>query len=116
MRATSSALLASAWMPSTEGSLLDVLKSSGLLDAGVLAVGIERGWASAPDVSAYATEKLSAGDEQAEVVELATAEDLEPEKITELLRRWANLDYLPSRAADNAMRRWLFAALKAIEQ
>jgi hypothetical protein len=97
-------------------SLLDTLRECGLLDSGVLAAGVERGWASGADVAAYAVERLSAGDDRPEVVELAAVEDLEPERVTDLLRDWARLDRLPSQRAEDALRRWMFAALTAISR
>jgi hypothetical protein len=97
-------------------SLLDTLRECGLLDSGVLAAGVERGWASGADVAAYAVERLSAGDDRPEVVELAAVEDLESERVTDLLRDWARLDRLPSQRAEDALRRWMFAALTAISR
>lgn len=95
-------------------SVVDFLRGTGLIDPGVLAVGIERGWASRGDVVAYAVEALRAGNERAEVMEIVTADDLELDRLTELLREWARLDGLPSARAENAVRRWMFSALSVI--
>lgn len=97
-------------------SLLDILRDTRLVDAGVLALGLERGWASRADVSAYAVEKLSADDERVEAVELATAEELDPDRIVELLRGWARIEHLPFLSAEEAIRRWMFAALMTISE
>lgn len=93
---------------------LSVLKDGGLLDPGILAAGIEHGWATRTDVVAYAMERMSAGNDRPEAVELAAAENLESERIVDLLREWARLDGLPSQQPDSAVRRWMFAALTAI--
>jgi hypothetical protein len=98
------------------GAELDALKAAGLVDAGVLAVGLERGWASAEDVSAYAVERLASGADQPEVVELATAEALDAATIVELLRQWARNETLPTMSSGGAMRRWMFGMLKAIAE
>lgn len=43
---------------------LEALRTAGLVDAGVLAVGLERGWVSADDVAAFAVERLPAGSDR----------------------------------------------------
>lgn len=95
-------------------SPLDTLMECGLLDSGVLAVGVERGWASRADVATYAAERLSAGDDRSEVVELTAAEELEPARLIDRLRNWARLDGLPSQHPESAVRLWMFAGLTAI--
>ena len=95
-------------------SVLRVLKDWNLLDPGVLALGLERGWVSEADVSAYAVEILLTGDNRVELAELATAEDLDLRSIVHLLRKLARLDSLPSVQVDNAIRRWMFAMLTSI--
>ena len=95
---------------------LEALRTAGLVDAGVLAVGLERGWASADDVAAFAVEQLAAGADQAEVVELATAEELDIATIIDLLRHWAVDENLDSMSFTEAIRRWMFGHLKAIAE
>jgi hypothetical protein len=97
-------------------SRLDILRSHDLLDAGVLAVGLERGWVSRADVTAYAWAMLSAGDDRQEVLDLADAEELDLERVLELLRRCARHESLSPVATERAMRCWMFAALKAISE
>jgi hypothetical protein len=93
-----------------------VLRDTGLLDAGVLALGLERGWVDRQTIAAFAVEKMSAGDERPEVVELAACEQLETDAIVDLLRRWAVHDAQPSITSEQAVRRWLFAFLKGVAQ
>ena len=95
---------------------LEQLKNAGLLDPEVLASGLERGWLTRDQVIEYAVEKLGAGDERTEVLTLAAAEDLEPEKIVTLLRKWAKLDGLPTESMQGGLRKWMFAYLKSIEE
>jgi hypothetical protein len=95
---------------------LEALKTAGLVDAGVLAVGLERGWASAGDVASFAVEQLTAGADRAEVVELATAEELDTATIIDLLRQWAGEEKLASMSSTEAIRRWMFGHLKAIAE
>jgi hypothetical protein len=97
-------------------SILHSLKSAGLLDSGVLAAGIARGWASRADAVAYAVEQLVAGDERDVVVELASADDEETARILVALRQWALDDALPSANDEYAVRRWLYAALLFISR
>jgi len=97
-------------------SLLDTLRGAGLLDPGVLAAGIERGWVSCADVVAFAVERLTAGDDRSEVLELAAADDEEPAWVIDVLRRWARADGLQSERAESAERLWMFAALLSISR
>ena len=100
----------------TMSAELEALRTGGLMDAGVLAVGLERGWASADDVAAFAVEQLAAGADRAEVVELATAEELDTATIIELLRQWAGDEKLASVSSTEAIRRWMFGYLEAISE
>ena len=93
---------------------LSVLREYHLLDAGVLALGLERGWVDRRSIAVFAGERLTAGDERPEVVELAACEQLETNTILELLRCWANHDAQPSATSEQALRRWLFAFLKGL--
>lgn len=92
------------------------LTAAGLVDPGVLAIGLERGWVSAEDVSAYAVDRLTAGTDEPDVVQLTTAETLDREITIDLLRQWATREALPSVSSDEAIRRWMFGLLKAISE
>jgi hypothetical protein len=95
---------------------LEQLKNAGLVDPEVLAVGLERGWITRDQVIEYAVERLGGGDGRTEVLKLAAAEDLETQTIVTLLRRWAELDRLPTGSLKVGLRKWMFASLKSIEE
>ena len=90
---------------------VSTLRECALMDAGVLAAGLERGWASENDAVAYAVEKLVAGDDRPEALELVIGDDLDLGKAVHLLRSWARNDRLRSQNPDEARRCWMFAAL-----
>lgn len=93
---------------------LSVLRDDGLLDVEALALGFDRRWVDRQTVAAFAVEKLAAGDERPEVMELAMCDHLEPSVIVDLLRRWGRLDALPPEGTERALRRWMFAFLKGL--
>lgn len=90
------------------------LQKTGLLDAGVLAVGVERGWVSKKDVIEYAVEMLVLGEERPEFIDLII-QDLDTVTISNLLWQLAQKYLLPSRLFDEAIRRWMYASLKVID-
>jgi hypothetical protein len=85
-----------------------------LLDFGVLALGLERGWATAAEVSDYATGMVGTGDERPEVIALAGANATDAEGVLDALRQLAHADALPTEQEEQALRRWMFARLSQI--
>lgn len=96
--------------------LLEALKGAGLLDAGVLATGMERGWADRGDATGFAADRLVAGDARPEMVELAAADDEEPAQVVEMLKRLARSDGLATADESAALRRWMLATLLVISR
>jgi hypothetical protein len=95
-------------------SLVDTIRQLGLLDAGVLAVGLQRGFARAADVAEYAAERMRSNDDSPELMELSRVDGMAPERACALLLAIARRSALASQTQPEALRRWLFAALTRI--
>lgn len=92
------------------------LRNADLLDGGVIAFGIERGWLLPSTGIRYANEVLDAGDARPHVVSLAIEDDESAERIVASLRQWMHVDRLPSEDVGYTRRAWIYAALAWVSQ
>ena len=97
-------------------NVVSILRESGILDAGVLAEGLRRGWIERDVVISFALEHFQAGDKRFEIVSLGSCEHDDISEIMKVLDGLASAGELQSAQSGVAMRRWIFAFVKDIAQ